>query len=158
MKTMSSILLSLATLAIATILTSFTNSFAQEQGGIANLSGQEEVPPIQTQATGMAEFIVMGDAVNYNVNSSNIQGATAGHIHLGKPGENGPIVITLFKYDTPMNQVSETGSFTAADQEGPMAGQPYQELGMAAINGSLYVNIHTEKNPNGEIRGQIQLR
>jgi hypothetical protein len=37
-----------------------------------------------------------------------------------------------------------------------MAGQPYQELGMAAINGSLYVNIHTEKNPNGEIRGQIQ--
>jgi hypothetical protein len=158
MKTMSSILLSLATLAIATILTSFTNSFAQEQGGIANLSGQEEVPPIQTQATGMAEFIVMGDAVNYNVNSSNIQGATAGHIHLGKPGENGPIVITLFKYDTHMNQVSETGSFTAADQEGPMAGQPYQELGMAAINGSLYVNIHTEKNPNGEIRGQIQLR
>jgi hypothetical protein len=158
MKTMSSILLSLATLAIATILTSFTNSFAQEQGGIANLSGQEELPPIQTQATGMAEFIVMGDAVNYNVNSSNIQGATAGHIHLGKPGENGPIVITLFKYDTHMNQVSETGSFTAADQEGPMAGQPYQELGMAAINGSLYVNIHTEKNPNGEIRGQIQLR
>jgi hypothetical protein len=158
MKTMSSILLSLATLAIATILTSFTNSFAQEQGGIANLSGQEEVPPIQTQATGMAEFIVMGDAVNYNVNSSNIQGATAGHIHLGKPGENGPIVITLFKYDTHMNQVSETGSFTAADQEGPMAGQPYQELGMAAINGSLYVNIHTEKNPNGEIRGQIQLQ
>jgi hypothetical protein len=158
MKTMSSILLSLATLAIATILTSFTNSFAQEQGGIANLSGQEEVPPIQTQATGMAEFIVMGDAVNYNVNSSNIQGATAGHIHLGKPGENGPIVITLFKYDTHMNQVSETGSFTAADQEGPMAGQPYQELGMAAINGSLYVNIHTEKSPNGEIRGQIQLQ
>ena len=66
--------------------------------------------------------------------------------------------ITLFKYDTPMNQVSENGSFTAADQEGPMAGQPYQELGIAAINGSLYVNIHTEKSPNGEIRGQIQLQ
>lgn len=143
-------------IAIATTTTTFTNSFAQEQGGIANLSGQEEVPPVQTQATGMADFIVMGDTVNYTVNASNIQGATAGHIHLGKPGENGPVVITLFNYDTPMDQVSETGSFTAADQEGPMTGQPYQELGMAALNGTLYVNIHTEKNPNGEIRGQIQ--
>jgi hypothetical protein len=159
MKITSSILLILATLAIATISTSFTNSFAQEQRAIANLSGQEEVPPVQTQATGIAEFTLMGmESVNYTVNASNIQGVTAGHIHLGKPGENGPVVITLFKYDTPMDQVSETGSFTAADQEGPMAGQPFQELGTAALNGDLYVNIHTEQNPNGEIRGQIQIQ
>jgi hypothetical protein len=160
MKTTSStILLILVALAIATILTSFANSFAQEQRAIANLSGQEEVPPVQTQATGIAEFTLMGmDSVVYSVNATNIEGATAGHIHLGKPGENGPIVITLFKYDTPMDQVSETGSFTAADQEGPMAGQPFQELGTAALNGGLYVNIHTEKNPNGEIRGQIQVQ
>jgi hypothetical protein len=159
MKTTSSILLILATLAIATIPISFTNSFAQEQRAIANLSGQEEVPPVQTQATGIAEFTLMGmDSVNYTVNASNIQGATGGHIHLGNPGENGPVVITLFKYDTPMDQVSETGSFTATDLEGPMAGQPFQELGTAALNGGLYVNIHTERNPNGEIRGQIQVQ
>lgn len=159
MKTTSSILLILATLTIVTIPTSFTNSFAQEQRAIANLSGQDEVPPVQTQATGITEFTLMGmESVNYAVNASNIQGATAGHIHLGKPGENGPVVITLFKYDTPMNQVSETGSFTAADQEGPMAGQPFQELGTAALNGELYVNIHTEQNPDGEIRGQIQIQ
>jgi hypothetical protein len=159
MKITSSILLILAILAIATIPTSVTNSFAQEQRAIANLSGQEEVPPVQTQSTGIADFTLIGmESVNYTVNASNIQGATAGHIHLGKPGENGPIVITLFKYDTPMDQVSETGSFTAADQEGPMAGQPFQELGTAALNGDLYVNIHTEQNPNGEIRGQIQIQ
>src|ERR687897_2161445 len=112
MKTTSStILLILVALAIATILTSFTNSFAQEQRAMANPSGQEEVPPVQTQATGIAEFTLMGmDSVVYSVNATNIEGATAGHIHLGKPGENGPIVITLFKYDTPMDQVSETGS------------------------------------------------
>ena len=159
MKITSSILLILAILAIATIPTSVTNSFAQEQRAIANLSGQEEVPSVQTQSTGIADFTLIGmESVNYTVNASNIQGATAGHIHLGKPGENGPIVITLFKYDTPMDQVSETGSFTAADQEGPMAGQPFQELGTAALNGDLYVNIHTEQNPNGEIRGQIQIQ
>ena len=159
MKITSSILLILATLAVATIPTSITNSIAQEQRAIANLSGQEEVPPVQTQSTGIADFTLIGmESVNYTVNASNIQGATAGHIHLGKPGENGPIVITLFKYDTPMDQVSETGSFTVADQEGPMAGQPFQELGTAALNGDLYVNIHTEQNPNGEIRGQIQIQ
>jgi hypothetical protein len=139
-------------------ITVLTNSevFAQQPIFTAQLSGQEEVPPVQSQATGMAEFTVVGaDIVQYNVNATNIQGVTAGHIHLGKPGENGPIVITLFKYDTPMDQVSETGSFTAADQEGPMAGRPLQEMGTAAINGSLYVNIHTETNPNGEIRGQV---
>ena len=32
---------------------------------------------------------------------------TAGHIHLGAKGENGPIVVTLFKYDSPMNEVSK---------------------------------------------------
>jgi CHRD domain-containing protein len=81
MKTTSSILLILATLAVATIPTSVTNSFAQEQRAIANLSGQEEVPPVQTQATGTAEFTLMVmESVNYTVNASNIQGATAGHI------------------------------------------------------------------------------
>jgi hypothetical protein len=136
--------------------TGLTSSvFAQEQKFMATLSGQEEVPPTNSQATGVAEFIPGEDSVVYSVNATNIQGVTAGHVHLGKPGENGPIVITLFKYDTPMNQVSEIGSFTAADQEGPMAGQPFEELGTAAINGSLYVNIHTETNPNGEIRGQV---
>ena len=39
-----------------------------------------------------------------------------------------------------------------------MAGQPFPELGTAALNGDLYVNIHTEQNPNGEIRGQIQIQ
>jgi hypothetical protein len=29
------------------------------------------------------------------------------------------------------------------------------DLALAALNGSLYINIHTEKNANGEIRGQI---
>ena len=38
--------------------------------------------------------------------------------------------------------------------EGPMAGKQISDLGAAGANGSLYINIHTERNPNGEIRGQ----
>jgi hypothetical protein len=44
---------------------------------------------------------------------------TAGHVHLGAPGENGPIVVTSFKYDMPMNEVSENGTVTADNLEGP---------------------------------------
>ena len=121
-----------------------------------NLTGSEEVPPVQTEATGVAEFIPVGmDSIVYSVNATNIQGATAGHIHLGAKGENGPVVFTLFKYDKPMNEVSENGTITAYKFEGPMAGKQMSDLATAGVKDMLYVNIHTEQNPNGEIRGQV---
>jgi hypothetical protein len=106
----------LATLMITAITYGLTNTvFAQGPPKIViNLTGSEEVPPVQTEATGVAEFIPMGtDSIAYSVNATNIESATAGHIHLGAKGENGPIVITLFKYDSPMNEVSENGTITA---------------------------------------------
>jgi hypothetical protein len=46
---------------------------------IVNLTGGEEVPPVQTEATGIAEFTPMGmDSIGYNLNATNIEGATAG--------------------------------------------------------------------------------
>jgi hypothetical protein len=145
-----------AALAIVGITSWLTNSVvAQEQKFVATLSGQEEVPPTNSQATGMADFTITGENAEYSVNASNIQGVTAGHIHSGGQGENGPIVVTLFKNDSPTNEVSETGSITVDKLEGPMAGKQLTDLVTAMRNGEIYVNIHTEQNPNGEIRGQI---
>ena len=93
------------------------------------------------------------DSIAYSINATNIEGVTAGHVHLGAPGENGPIVVTLFKYDTPINEVSENGTITADNLEGPMAGKQISDLISAGNNLTLYVNVHTEQNPNGEIRG-----
>lgn len=121
-----------------------------------NLTGSEEVPPVQTNATAMAEisaYTVAGDSITYSVKAMNIKDVTAGHIHLGKQGENGPIVFTMFKYDPPRNEVSETGKITADKLEGPMKGKQVSDLALAGSNGSLYMNIHTVENPNGEIRG-----
>jgi hypothetical protein len=145
-----------AALAIVGITSWLTNSVvAQEQKFAATLSGQEEVPPTNSQATGMADFTITGENAEYSVNASNIQGVTAGHIHSGGQGENGPIVVTLFKNDSPTNEVSETGSITVDKLEGPLAGKQLTDLVTAMRNGEIYVNIHTEQNPNGEIRGQI---
>jgi hypothetical protein len=151
------IVVTIATIGLVAVTTSgLTNlAFAQvPQKIIMNLSGSEEVPPVQTEATGVAEFTPGENSVGYSINATNIEGVTAGHIHLGKQGENGPIVVTLFKYDSPMNQVSENGTFTADKLEGPLAGKELSDLAIAGANGTLYANIHTQQNPNGEIRGQ----
>jgi CHRD domain len=129
--------------------------FAQEPEKITlNLTGSEEVPPVETEATGVVEFGLDLESIPYSINATNIEGVTAGHIHFGKAGENGPVVVTLFKYDTPMNEVSETGTITAELLEGPLEGKQISDLITAGSNGTLYINVHTEENPNGEIRGQ----
>lgn len=53
-----------------------------------------------------------------------------------------------------MNEVSENGTITADKLEGPLAGKQLSDLITAGANGTLYINVHTEGNPNGEIRGQ----
>lgn len=151
----------LAVLMITIITTGLSDLvFAQgESKFMINLTGSEEVPPVQTNTTGMAEisaFDIASDSISYAINVPSIQGATAGHTHLGKQGENGPIVVTFFRYGSPMNEVKETGTITEDMLEGPMKGKPLSELALAGANGSLYINIHTEQYPDGEIRGQIE--
>jgi hypothetical protein len=38
-----------------------------------------------------------------------------------------------------------------------MTGKHMQELLNQIQNGYAYVNVHTTQNPNGEIRGQIEI-
>jgi hypothetical protein len=157
-----SIVVSVAAVSATLMITAATLSltdlvFAQGAAKFGfNLTGSEEVPPVQTNATGMAEispYTIVGDSITYNVNATSIKDVTAGHIHFGKPGENGPIVFTMFKYDPPRNEVLETGTITADALEGPLKSKQVSDLAFAGANGSLYMNIHTVENPNGEIRG-----
>jgi hypothetical protein len=132
---------------------------AQNQKFNAKLSGQQEVPPVQTTASGMAWFKPMQDKVWFKLNVTDMQGVTQAHIHTGKQGENGPVVVTLYKSATPqpINGKLAYGNITANLLEGPMKGKQISDLATAMSNGSTYVNVHTEKYPNGEIRGQIMM-
>jgi hypothetical protein len=125
---------------------------------VTNMTGQEEVPPVDTQALGEAiltQDLPQNQTMHYYVNVTGIQGVTQGHIHSGAEGENGPIVVTLFSFDSPQNEVLQDSNFTASNLEGPMEGKTMQDLIAAMKNGSTYINVHTEQNPNGEIRGQL---
>ena len=47
----------------------------------------------------MAWFKPMQDKVWFKLNVTDMQGVTQAHIHTGKQGENGPVVVTLYKSD-----------------------------------------------------------
>ena len=123
-----------------------------------NLTGKQEVPPMDTQATGEAVFVPdlpRNETIDFWANATGIQAATMGHIHSGAQGENGPVIVTLFEFDSPQDNVTESGTIAANNLEGQMQGKTIPDLITAMKNGSMYVNFHTEKNSNGEIRGQI---
>lgn len=134
----------------------------QNQEFSAILTGDSEVPPVTTNATGSAEFELNdeGDEMSYNIGVENIEGVTMAHIHQAASGENGPPVVWLFNATEP-NDVEEgtlsDGSFTAEDFVGPLQGQNMSDLVDAIESGQTYVNVHTESNPPGEIRGTIDL-
>ena len=132
-------------------------AYAQDEKFSALLSGSQEVPPNTSTAKGWASFKSMGDAVGYKLNVTGIDKATMAHIHDGKPGQNGdPIaMLQIVKSSGPPNGNLSQGNITASDLMGSLAGKSVSDLVTKMKNEETYVNVHTEVNPNGEIRGQI---
>jgi hypothetical protein len=107
-----------------------------------NLTGAEEVPPVSTTATGNGSFRVAEDGtVTGSVTTTGVQGTMA-HIHQGAKGTNGPVIVPLTKNGDTYS-VPEGRKLTSAQMQ-------------ALKSGSLYVNVHSDKNKGGEIRAQLQ--
>ncbi|WP_369901822.1 CHRD domain-containing protein [Bacillus manliponensis] len=127
----------------------------------ARLKGRHEVPPVQTAAYGVTEFILNYDGTKlyYKLTLKRIKKVKAIHIHFGTEVQNGPVVAFLFGPLTASISVDTgiiTGILTNEDLEGPLQGKTIHELIQEMENGNTYVNVHTEKHPQGEVRGQIQ--
>lgn len=134
---------------------------------VAPLKGREEVPPVDTKATGLAKFQLSKDGtqLDYKLIASNIQGVTQAHIHCGAPGVNGPVVIFLFGFDpagVDSNGILAQGTLTAAGLI-PQPDSPvcpggiadFEDLIDRLMSGGAYANVHTLVHPGGEIRGHI---
>ena len=146
----------LSVLLLAVFTSQAVNAQGSEQKFTAKLTAKEEVPPNDSSATGMAWIKSSEKEVGFKVNVTDIDKANAAHIHLGEKGKNGPVIVTLFKSDTPTEMKNGTlgeGNFTATNFEGPMKGKGLNDLVTAMQNGSTYVNVHTTDMPDGEIRG-----
>ncbi|MFL6404808.1 MAG: CHRD domain-containing protein [Nitrososphaeraceae archaeon] len=138
----------------------------------ARLTGDKEVPPVDTDATGRIRLTANSqqDVLDYQLSVSNLNGvATGAHIHRGSAGTNGPIVANLNIRSTfagasasasagggsAMTSTSTGGTITSADLKGPLAGKQVSDLIKLIEDGKAYVNVHTRQHTNGEIRGQL---
>lgn len=123
------------------------------------LTGDQEVHLVETSATGVAivRFNKDDSMANFQVNVANLVDVRFAHIHLGKRGQNGPVVVTLqpTKIIGPVNGVYAKGMITASSLSGRLAGGDLIILKEAIRTGNAYVNVHTDKYGAGELRGQL---
>lgn len=130
----------------------------------AHLSGDQEVPPADTDAQGQVTLKVApdGQSASYRLIVANIEDVNMAHLHLAPVGENGGIVVWLYP-DAPPPQpipgrtdgVLATGTITADNLVGELAGDPFSALVEAIEAGHIYANVHTAAFPGGEVRGQL---
>ncbi len=124
----------------------------------ATLSGSNEVPAVNSTATGTftADLNETAGTLTWSLSVPSITNATAAHIHTGAAGTNGGIVVNLFAAPagSPASSINVSGTARATDVIGTLAGN-FAGLVTALKAGTLYVNVHTTANPGGEIRGQI---
>jgi hypothetical protein len=140
----------------------------------ATLSGDQEVPPVSSAATGSVALILndaqdrleisiqfTGLDLDGNQTPQTDDDVTAAHIHRAPAGANGPVVFGF------INPNSDQNDDLIVD---PAAGTIFSgwdlnegnNTTLAAelsnlFNENLYVNVHSVEFPAGEIRGQIAL-
>ncbi|WP_084228194.1 CHRD domain-containing protein [Pseudoalteromonas byunsanensis] len=110
------------------------------------LSGDQEVPAVATTASGDGYALVDTDdySVELRVVTSGVEDATAAHIHTGRIGTNGDVLVALAQSEDDMN-VWMTPENTMIDAD----------IFAVLASGGHYVNVHTPATPSGELRGQI---
>ena len=138
----------------------------------AELAGENEVPPVETEAEGEAEFMYdrAENELRYKIELEEIENVTQAHIHLGGSDENGPVVAFLLQFTENIDGSGEGDPLTTEDtfvQEGTIT--PDDVIAVEGFSGTLqdlvgrmsagetYINVHTTQNVSGEIRGQIEM-
>ena len=124
-----------------------------------SLTGANERPnSVETTATGSATFELQSDStIRFNVNVTGITGVTMAHIHTAVADSAGPIAVTLFTAAVPTGPLTGSlASGTFDESKISLPGVSMDSLLVLMRTGRTYVNVHTEANPNGEIRAQIE--
>jgi len=110
----------------------------------ATLSSLQEVPTVKSAATGEADLTLdtATDVLTYKLVIKNLSSPiVAAHIHgPAMPGANAGVLIPFSTADAPITGMAALTPDEVADLKA----------------GRYYINVHTNNNKGGEIRGQIQ--
>ena len=111
----------------------------------AELTGEQEVPTVDTRATALAALTLdqASSQITLHVNTTGLDDASGSHLHSGYGGVNGPVEIGLTQDGTnPAHWFVDDQVLVAAQMD-------------ALLAGATYVNVHTPANTDGEVRGQV---
>ena len=114
----------------------------------ARLSPMPTTPQTVTTILGEGEVILTlnGNSLIVDGNFSGMSSAATGaHMHNGPPAQPGPVIHTLEVSQSTDGSVSATLSLSDEQVE-------------ALSNNEFYIQIHSESNPAGELRGWVFLR
>jgi len=135
------------------------------------LEGANEVPPVETDTFGKAEFKFDEDLLEarFEVKVQAGVAITQSHIHCAPEDVNGPVMAFLFGLvPGGFNVDGNLAAFTLTDANiaavgancVPTIGMPINnlvDLVQAMRDGNIYVNVHSVAHPGGQIRGQLRL-
>lgn len=121
----------------------------------ATLNGTSEMPAVVTTATGTANVFIDGGQSTLDVTVTHtgfVNTVTMAHIHVGAVGSNGAVIFGLAAaaFNSPLNVTRTTADLMTGGVITNMA-----TAINALVSGQTYVNIHTNVNATGEIRGQL---
>ena len=122
----------------------------------AELTSRAEVPRNTSQAKGDAEFTISrtGRSISYRIEAEDLTGGVqAAHIHYGRTGQAGPVILTICKSAC---RVPRSGRLTRRRFSRAAGVRNFAAAVRQLRAGRTYVNLHTAQHKAGEIRGQIQ--
>ena len=159
---------------VAALLLAMSPTHATPIRFAVNLSGANEVPPVNTPGTGTALVTLDPTAQTVQLNivfSGLTSNTTAAHIHccLDNPFQTGvnvgvatlvpaftgfPLGVTSGNYSSPVFDLTQSATYNPAFVA-MFPGVPQAEAAFinGVLTGRVYLNIHTVNNGGGEIRG-----
>jgi hypothetical protein len=130
--------------ALAAFLTATSPAYAQTVKFQAKLDGAQEVPANDSKGKGTAELVYDPSSKNltWTITFDGLTGpALAAHFHgPAEPGKTAGVAVPIGQ--KPTSPAKGSAMLTDAQAADLMAGR-------------WYVNVHTEANKAGEIRGQV---
>jgi hypothetical protein len=157
-KTLNLILMVSALLSLLIVSTTYSNYTYAQNKFRAKLNADNEVPPVDSEAKGVANFKLKDDVINSKINLTGIADVSGAQIFFGKIGHDEDPIVDLLGTGEKTERsdgVAIEGNFTATDFEGSMKGKDLSALQTAMAANETYVNIMTNAHPDGEAGGHI---
>ena len=159
----SCVLLAISTLALAKDHEGQNNAQFQTR-----LTGYNEIPAVLTTGSGRVTVAASSDqtSVNVTLDFMKLVGvAQSASFYFGLPGTTGGVVAAICGGTKPACPTTADGTVTIALAAADILAIPAQGLAagdldgalQAFSNGAIYVDVITNKFPNGEIRGQLRV-